>query len=188
MKQSEPQAQKTLALGQTWYLGVSALAVILMFAFVILPYVDPKKQSGAIAGELAQDFDLELLSGGAAGDRIRLSDLRGKPAILDFWASWCKPCREQATVLEAAYAKLKDRAHVLGISTSDQRDDAVGYLKQAKPSYSNVFDTDGLVGRAYQVAELPTLIVVDAKGQIRGRYNHIADAQQVIDIVGKLEE
>ena len=188
MKQSEPKAQKTLPLSQTWYLGVSALAVIFMFAFVILPYVDPKKQSGAIAGELAQDFDLELLSGGAAGDRIRLSDLRGKPVILDFWASWCKPCREQATVLEAAYSKLQGRVHVLGVSTSDQRNDAVAYLEQAKPSYSNAFDADGLVGRAYQVAELPTLIIVDAKGQIRGRYNHIANAQQVIDIVDKLED
>lgn len=188
MRQAEPNAPKTLALSQTWYLGVTALAVIFMFAFVIVPYLDPKKQSGAIAGELAQDFDLELISGGDHGERIRLSDLRGKPVILDFWASWCKPCREQAIVLEAAYAKLGGRAQLLGIATNDQHPDALGFLDQAKPSYSNAFDADGLVGRAYQVAELPTLIVVDAKGQIRGRYNHIANAQQVVDIVEQLEK
>ena len=187
MTEPPPAPAKTLELKQTWFLGVAALAVVSMFVFVILPYVDPKKAGQAVAGQVAQDFDLELIGGGAPGDRVRLSDLRGKPVILDFWASWCQPCREQGLALVQAAAQLGDDVTILGIATGDQRKDALDYLATAQLPYSNGLDAEGEVGRAYQVAELPTLMILDANGQIRGRYSRVVDASQVIELVRALE-
>ena len=188
MSENHEKSQKTLEIKQTWFLGVTALAVILMFAFVILPYVDPKKSTQAVAGEVAQDFDLELIAGGSPGDRVRLSDLRGKVVLLDFWASWCKPCREQGHALSSAAKELQDEAYILGVATSDQRSLAMSYLAEASPPYPNAFDEEGLVGRAYQVAQLPTLMLIDAKGQIRGRFSRILSSAKIVELVRELEE
>ncbi len=188
MNETATKSQKTLELKQTWFLGVTALAVIFMFAFVILPYVDPKKPSQSVSGQLAQDFDLELLSGGAVGDRLRLSDLRGKTVILDFWASWCKPCREQARALKLAAPRLGKNAVIVGVATSDLRGESQAYLQESEPAYSNVFDENGLVARAYHVDQLPTLMIVDKKGQIRGRYSRVLTADRLIELVQKWED
>jgi len=185
---SEPtfNSQKTLKGGQTWFLAVSALAVILMFVFVILPYVG-KKSGSSLSGETAQDFDLELLSGGATGDRIRLSDMRGRTVLIDFWASWCKPCDEQRVYLAQAAGTLGERARILGIATSDERGPALAQLSEQKTSYSNAYDKDGLVGRAYRIEQLPTLILIDPKGHIRGRYSEVLSKERIEEIVAQLE-
>ncbi len=188
MTEAPHKPQKTLELKQTWFLGVMALAVIFMFAFVILPYVDPKKPASSVAGQVAQDFDLELLSGGAPGDRLRLSDLRGSTVILDFWASWCKPCREQAQALEVAARRVGENVRIVGVATSDQRADALSYLETSRPPYPNVFDQDGQVGRAYGVAQLPTLMIVSARGEIRGRHSRILSAEKIVELVADLED
>lgn len=186
MSEANGNPQKTLRGRQTWFLAVSALSVILMFVFVILPYVN-KKSGSSLSGESAQDFDLELLSGGAAGDRIRLSDLRGRPVVLDFWASWCKPCEEQRVQLAQAADALGERARILGIATSDERALAQAHVKQTMTSYSNAYDEEGLVGRAYRVEQLPTLILIDHKGHIRGRYSEVLSQARIEEIVAQVE-
>lgn len=181
------QPAKRLEWKQTWFLGVAALFVILMFAFVILPYVDPRRP-GAVSGELAPDFDLSLLSGGASGDRVRLSDLRGKIVILDFWASWCKPCDEQTRSLATASRELGERARILGVATSDERGAALIHAERTGAPYSNGYDEGGLVGRAYRVDQLPTLVLVDQKGHMRGRFGEVLSAARVVELVAQLEE
>ncbi len=186
MSEAAGNPQKTLQGRQTWFLAVSALSVILMFVFVILPYVN-KKSGSSLSGEAAQDFDLELLSGGAAGDRVRLSDLRGRTVILDFWASWCKPCEEQRVQLSQAAQALGEGTRILGIATSDERALAQAHVREAMTSYSNAYDEEGLVGRAYRIEQLPTLIFIDQKGHIRGRYSEVVSKERIEQIVAQLE-
>jgi thiol-disulfide isomerase/thioredoxin len=155
---------RTLSARQAWFLGVAALAVVLTFAFVILPYVDPKP--ARLSGPALADFELDVL-GPEAGARVRLSELRGKPVVLDFWASWCAPCREQSKALSAFARAQADQVHVLGISTGDERSAAGRFVLEHAPAYVNVFDESGAVARSIDVRVLPTLVVLDASGAVR---------------------
>ncbi len=177
---SEP-AQKTLQPKQAWFLGAMALAVVLMFAFVILPYVDPKKPK--LSGAEVPDFDLPLLSGGAVGDRVRLSDLAGKRVVLDFWASWCHPCREQSELLARVAPSLEPDVYVLGIATSDQREDAAKFLGAHPPDFANAFDEESELGRALGVNQLPTLLVLDGRGTIRSASSRLLSEKELRSMI-----
>lgn len=186
MSATPPNPKKSLELRQTWFLGLMALAVVSMFAFVILPYVD--RAPPKLSGQEAPDFDLELLSGGAPGDRVRLSDLRGQIVILDFWASWCRPCKEQSKELGAVSSKLGDDVYVLGISTSDQRPAAQDFLKSENLPYANAFDEGGSVGGALHITQLPTLVVLDKSGVIVAAEPRVLSGAEVQELVARVRD
>ncbi len=175
--------KKSLEFSQSWFLWVMAAAVILMFSFVILPYVDPRPAK--MSGQAATDFDLELMNGGAPGDRIRLSDLRGRTVILDFWASWCQPCREQSAVLAEIAPQLGDDIYLLGVATSDQRASAEAFLDAAKLPYPNAFDENDALALAYRVSTLPTLVIVAPDGHISSVKSQIFTVAELLALVGK---
>lgn len=177
---SPPEPSKTLQLRQTWFLGVMAAAVILMFSFVILPYVDPPAK---MSGQQASSFDWELLSGGDPGDRVRLEDLQGKIVVLDFWASWCAPCRQQSAALKLVSDKLGDDVYLLGVATSDRRESAAEFVKQEELPYPNAFDDSGLSRTGFGVETLPALIVIDQTGQVKAKESRVLSADEIISLV-----
>lgn len=179
---SRTKPSKTLKLNQTWFLGLTALAVILMFAFVILPYVDPKPER-ELAGQQAPEFDLELISGGSAGDRVRLADLRGRTVVLDFWASWCAPCRKQSAALNEAMSSFGDDVYVLGVATSDQRQAAEDFVKSHTLGYPNAFDERGALAHAMRVTDLPTIVVIDSEGHIKAFMANLLSAKDLVALV-----
>lgn len=184
MSDEPPKSKKSLELGQTWFLAVMAAAVVSMFVFVILPYVDQKPTK--LSGQEAPDFDLELLSGGAPGDRVRLSDLRGKIVLLDFWASWCQPCKEQGKVLGTMGEQMPEDVYLLGISTSDQRSAAEAFLKDENVSYPNAFDEGGAVGGALHITQLPTLVVLDRSGVIVAAESRVLSLPEVLELIANV--
>lgn len=186
MSDAPTASKKTLELRQTWFLGLSALFVVLMFAFVILPYVDRKPAK--LSGQQAPDFNLELLSGGDPGDRVRLSDLKGRIVVLDFWASWCMPCREQSQVLSAVSPKLDSDVYLLGVATTDQRPAAVAFLEEEKPPYPNAFDEGGELSGVLHVTELPTLVVLDENGVIKAAESRMLSAQEIVELIASVRD
>jgi thiol-disulfide isomerase/thioredoxin len=165
---------------QAWVLGAVAVTLVMLFGLVVLPYVDPAKGTG----ETAQDFSLEVIHGGDPGNRIRLQDLRGQVVVLDFWASWCKPCREQSPIVDAVAKRFaKDDVVVVGVNTGDRRSLAEAFLQKHPVSYASVIDEDGKASAAFGVSRLPTIVVVDREGQITYSAAQLVSATTLSEVV-----
>ncbi len=146
-----------------WVLGVLAVGLIFLFSFVLLPTIDPGRRVEGIA----PDFSLPVIHGGEAGNRIRLSDYRGTVVVLDFWASWCGPCRKQMPILDRVSQKFdKKGVMVIGVNTDSDVAAARSFLAERPISYASVSDAAGKVSTKYHVTQLPTLVVIDGQGQI----------------------
>jgi len=124
---------------------------------------DPRYIQSPLIARQAPSFTLPLFSGG----KIRLEDLRGKVVFLNFWASWCPPCRAEARTLEAAWQLYKDREVVfLGIDIQDTEQDAQAFLKEFGITYLNARDESGKVAIEYGVWGIPETYFIDREGRI----------------------
>lgn len=117
-------------------------------------------------GVRAPDFELPTLD----GKSVRLSALRGKPILLNFWASWCPPCRKEMPDLQEFFANYGDRIHVIGINWNDQAETVQEFLKQYGITYLNLLDTNGKIFVRYGLTGLPTSFFLDEEGIIRGKW------------------
>jgi thiol-disulfide isomerase/thioredoxin len=109
---------------------------------------------------------------GLEGQKLKLGSLKGKVVILDFWATWCGPCRIQHPMYDQVQEKFKDRGDVLLLSIDTDEDHSIvsGFLDQQKWSRSRVYFEDGLQ-KLLQVTDIPTTIVFDKQGRIASRMN-----------------
>jgi cytochrome c biogenesis protein CcmG, thiol:disulfide interchange protein DsbE len=100
------------------------------------------------------------------GPRVDLASLRGKPALVNFWASWCEPCRQEAPELERFDKTLGNKANLVGVDWNDTTDNATKFIADAGWQYPILRDGSQAVGTAYGLNGLPTTFVLNAQGQI----------------------
>jgi len=159
--------------------GVTVGGVIGLLAYGFTR--DARYIQSPLVGRQAPPFTLTVFDGKA----ISLEDLRGKVVFLNFWASWCVPCRAEAKALEAAWKIYKDRGVVfLGVNIQDKEEDARGFLKEFGITYSNGRDSSGKIAIDYGVWGIPETFFIDRQGRIT--YKH-AGALGVPVITAKLE-
>jgi cytochrome c biogenesis protein CcmG, thiol:disulfide interchange protein DsbE len=102
-----------------------------------------------------------------SGERIRRDDLKGSVVVLNFWASYCDPCKSEAEMLERVWQDYKDRGVVfLGVNTDDIESDARGYLTTYGITYPNAPDKGERMEDAYRITGIPETFIVDASGEI----------------------
>ena len=124
--------------------------------------------------DLAQDFNLQLFSGG----NLELSALRGQVVMLDFWASWCGPCRDEAPALDLVYREYRERGvEFVGVNIWDQAGDAELFLAQVGQSYPSGPDTDGRTAINYGVRGIPEKFFIDRNGIIVKKFVGPLDAE-----------
>jgi cytochrome c biogenesis protein CcmG/thiol:disulfide interchange protein DsbE len=97
---------------------------------------------------------------------VRLADLRGKPVLVNFWASWCLPCRKEAPELARFDATMRDRARLVGVDFQDGKSAALAFVREFGWRFPNVLDPKGKLAGRYGLSSLPTTYVIDAQGRI----------------------
>jgi cytochrome c biogenesis protein CcmG/thiol:disulfide interchange protein DsbE len=124
-----------------------------------------KVQSGAASSGPAPDFTIEEFN----GEVITLSDLRGQVVIINFWASWCPPCREEAAYLEQTWRKYKNQGVVfIGIDYVDTVAEALAYIEEFDITYFNGPDLGTRISQAYNIQGVPETFFVDKNGYLQG--------------------
>ena len=101
-----------------------------------------------------------------AGKKVSLKDFRGKLVMLNFWATWCVPCREEMPTMERLYQEFKNRGFVIvAVNVKDKKTDALAFIKELKLTYPVVFDPEGEVGLLYGAWALPATYLIGPKGE-----------------------
>ena len=98
--------------------------------------------------------------------KTTLAQLHGKPALINFWASWCDPCRKEAPELERFERSLHGAANLVGVDYTDQADSARGFIRQYGWTFPVLSDPNGTYGARYDFSGLPTTVVLDSRGRI----------------------
>jgi len=137
-----------------------------------------------LIGHPAPDFMLRTISEAGLGQTQRLSDLQGKTVVLDFFASWCGPCRQQAPIVDRVARRLSGpKVAVYGVNTSDEFADARRYLDAHRPSYPVLFDEDAAAANAFDVSGLPTLLVIDKQGIVRAVEMGVVGESELVGLI-----
>jgi len=124
---------------------------------------------GAVPGcqTEAPDFTAPLVSGPGVGDRVSLRALRGEVVVIDFWASWCGPCRRSIPVLNELAETYEGRVRVYGVNVEAMEPMAVGAAhERLGATFPSLHDPTQSIQQAYAVTALPTLFVIDREGRI----------------------
>ncbi|MBS0373281.1 MAG: TlpA family protein disulfide reductase [Proteobacteria bacterium] len=116
-------------------------------------------------GQPAPAFSLPLRGGNAP---LGLDKLRGQVVMVNFWASWCEPCRKEFPLLDQIYKKYKAAGFTLvGVNVEPDAKDAEGFIAKTPVTFPILFDKDSTVSKAYRVSGMPTTVLVDRKGVLR---------------------
>jgi thiol-disulfide isomerase/thioredoxin len=127
---------------------------------------------------MAPDFSFTLYQGEVelGAEALDLSDLRGRPTVLNFWAGLCPPCRAELPDLQLFYEDFNDRVTVVGVDIGTftglgNQDDARNLLRELAINYPNGYTSDDSVVRRYQVLSMPTTFFINSKGEIFKKWN-----------------
>lgn len=140
----------------------AALILALAAAVIVLALVLPGAKS---SGRQAPQLPTHVLRGPA----VTLASLQGKPALVNFFASWCAPCIREARQVQRAYAQLGGRANLVAVDWNDGRSSGLAFLKRFAWTMPVLEDPNGLVGDSYGLDGLPTTFVLDSHGRILKR-------------------
>lgn len=137
----------------------------------------------SVPAEPASDFTLELLDGGT----LKLSDLRGKVVLVDFWASWCPPCRQEAQTLAQVYQEYSGQpVEFVGVDIWDRREDALEYISDYNIPYPNGIDEEGTILINYGVTGIPEKFIIDQNGILRQKLVGPTSADTLREVLDEL--
>jgi len=125
----------------------------------------PQEEHTTLTGMLAADFQLKSVT----GEGVRLRDLRGSVVVLDFWATWCGPCRRELPAVEKLSTEFAGKVQFFGVNDED-KGTVTGFLKKNDYRFSVLMDGRRDVHRRYGIRSIPTVIIIDRGGVIRQHY------------------
>jgi len=163
---------------------------ILVGLLVFLAIALKRSQQGTVQpSDKISDFSVPLFSGYELGgqSQVRLSELRGKVVLVNFWASWCKPCEQEAADLRSAWQYYQPRGDVvfLGVDYVDTEPEARAYLKKFDITYSNGPDLGTKVSQLFRIKGVPESYFIDQNGVLKyvqiGPFSSESQIHSIID-------
>ena len=148
-------------------IGVLIAAALIGVLFVGLGK-NPSEIRSPLIGKPAPGFALKEVG---TGRTIDLAEFKGKPVVINFWATWCGPCWEEHPVLVANARRLEPQVQFLGVVFQDTEEKILSFLQQRGSAYPTVVDQAGKTGIAYGVGGVPETYFLDANGVIRAKFN-----------------
>lgn len=147
------------------WLGMGgALALVVALLVLVALQMANVKRGRAGEGDVAPNFTLQAFD----GQHIELASLRGQVVVVNFWASWCKPCEAEAADLENAWRHYKDQGVMfLGVDYVDTNTEALAYLDRFDVTYPNGPDLQTRISQAYRVKGVPETFVIDQAGVVQ---------------------
>ena len=139
----------------------------------------------AVSTDANADFDVTTLD----GRQLKLSDLRGSIVMIDFWSSWCPPCRAEAPVLVEAYERWSELGvEFVGISIWDNEDDVQDFMTRHNVSYPNAIDEDGSIAVEFGVRGIPEKFFVNPAGEIVRKVNGPNTSQSLDEVLTQMSD
>ena len=161
------------------------LSLLLFLLLGTMPTAFAKTPGEVQIGSVVRDSPMQGLTGSAK----KLSDYRGKPLIINVWASWCGPCRMEMGSLDRLYRRYGGKQfQVIGISTDDYPDRAQAFLQQAKTGFSHFIDSKLVLENMLGADRLPLTVLVDAEGRVLAKFYGAKewDSPQALEVIGKV--
>jgi cytochrome c biogenesis protein CcmG, thiol:disulfide interchange protein DsbE len=148
--------------------GLAVIALVALLVYGVISSGPSRTLDSQIArGEKPAAPALELTSL-HDGAKRSLADYKGKVVVLNVWASWCGPCREESPLLQRWHQRMQSMGGtVLGVDTLDIKDDALGFIKKYKLTYPQLNDREGTAIKKLGTAQYPESFVVDQQGRLR---------------------
>jgi peroxiredoxin len=141
-------------------------------------YVNP-----LIVGDKAYDFTLRDLD----GNDVALNDFAGQPLIINFWATWCAPCRIEMPELQNAYEAYQDQdLMILAVNAQEEEQHVRDFFAELGLTFKPLLDNDGQVGRAYGALGLPSTYFIDGSGEVTAVHRGILTGSQIEEYVAQI--
>jgi cytochrome c biogenesis protein CcmG/thiol:disulfide interchange protein DsbE len=152
-------------------IGIAALIIVGFLGLLVWGMLNKKPITGlsgiTMVNRPAPDFSLTTFK----GNTISLADLHGKPVVINFWASWCPPCKIEAPLIERTWRAYKSRGLIfLGVNIQDRKEDALDYMREFNITYPNGPDPSGEIAIDYGVSGLPVTFFVSRNGEVVRRW------------------
>jgi peroxiredoxin len=155
---------------------IAVVVLIALLGVAIVQAMDKKAEpenasqeaanmGGLKVGAKAPDFELSTL----AGDTVKLSDLKGKKVMLNFWATWCPPCKAEMPAMEEFHKQAGDEVVILAVNI-DPHLDVKAFVDENDITFPIPLDAEDKVNETYQVLSIPTTYFIDTKGNIGNKY------------------
>jgi cytochrome c biogenesis protein CcmG/thiol:disulfide interchange protein DsbE len=159
-----------------------AITAALVAVFFLAMGKDPQHIESPLIGRAAPSFTLRAVG---SGQPVSLEQLKGKPVVLNFWATWCVPCYQEHPVLVQNAQLLGDRVQFVGVVFNDTEEKIQQFLRERGEAYPTVIDDAGKTAIAYGVGGVPETYFLDASGKVVAKYEGPMSADILQSYVAK---